>query len=112
MDIIKGDHTCKANPFYWLSVELNCPGSPNYDPSMPRAYKWNDKIMAIACDCRTCVDDLRAIGPTLELCLAATHRVETVMSYLGLQDSTRKRRPASQVPGEGYLDFQLHYRCS
>ena len=100
MEIIKGDHTCKANPFYWSSVEMNCPGSPNYDPSMPRAYKWNDQIMAIACDCRTFVDDLRAIGPTLELCLAATHRVETIMSYLGLQDSTRKRRPASQVPGE------------
>ena len=40
------------------------------------------------------------IGPTRELCHEATHWVETFMSYLGLQDAARKRRPNSQTPGE------------
>ena len=74
---------------------LNCPGSSEYDPTMP-----NSVSNAIACDCKTFVDDLRSIGPTRSLCRATTHPVETMMGYLGLQDATRKRRPDSQHPGE------------
>ena len=51
-------------------------------------------------DCVTFVDDLRTIGACFALVQSATHRVETMMGYLGLQDATRKRRPNSQTPGE------------
>ena len=100
MEIIKGDRLDKNNPFYWSEVRLNCPGSPDYDPSMPRVYKWNDVLGCIAADCVTFVDDLRTIGFTRALVQRATHRVETIMGYLGLQDATRKRRPNSRNPGE------------
>ncbi len=100
MEIIKGDRTEVLNPFHWSRVVLNCPGDPTYDPTMPRVYKWNDRLKAIAGDCKTFVDDLRSVGATKEMCRAVTHRVETMMGYLGLQDATRKRRPDSQAPGE------------
>ncbi len=101
MEIIKGDRRDPRNPFHWTHVVLNCPGGmPSYDPTMPRLYKWNPVSESIAGDCKTFVDDLRSIGPTKALCRAVTHRVETMMGYLVLQDATRKRRPDSQTPGE------------
>jgi hypothetical protein len=45
------------------------------------------------------VDDLRTIGASEELCQEVTHRVASVVNYLGMQDAPRKRRPASQTPG-------------
>ena len=90
MEIILGDHTDPANHFHWSEIQFNCPGSPNYDPSLPRCYKWNDVKKCIAADCVTFVDDLRTIGACFALVQAATHRVETMMGYLGLQDSSGK----------------------
>ena len=100
MEIIKGDRRDPLNPFHWTEVRLNLPGSSEYDPSSPRVYRWNPIALAIACECVTFVDDLRSIGPTVELIYRATHQVETRMGYLGLQDATRKRRPNTQRPGE------------
>ena len=100
MEFIQGDRHDPLNPFHWSKVILNCPGSPTYDPSMPKVYKWNPVALAIACDCKTFVDDSRSIGPTRELVTQATHQMETRMAYLGLQDATRKRRPISRTPGE------------
>jgi hypothetical protein len=53
----------------------------------------------IASDVITYVDDLRTIGASEELCQEVTHRVASVVNYLGMQDAPRKRRPASQTPG-------------
>ena len=100
MEIIKGDRFDPANPFAWDKVILNLPGSESYDPSMPRVYKFNSLLGVISADCKTFMDDSRGIGATRELCHEATHQVETLMSYLGLQDAARKRRPNSQTPGE------------
>ena len=100
MEIIKGDRFDPANPFAWDKVILNLPGSESYDTSMPRVYKFNSLLGVISSDCKTFMDDSRGIGATRELCHEATHRVETLMSYLGLQDAARKRRPNSQTPGE------------
>jgi hypothetical protein len=100
MEMIKGDRTDPDNPFHWSEVHLNCPGAENYDPTMPRVYKWNKALKCIAADCVTFVDDLRTIGATWSLVQRVTHRVETMMGYLGLQDATRKRRPNSRNPGE------------
>ena len=99
-EIIRGDRRDTANPFHWDTVVINCPGDPNYDPSMPRLYKWNSTTGAIAGDCKTFVDDGRPISNSRANCRAVTHQIETMMGYLGLQDATRKRRPDSQAPGE------------
>ena len=64
MELIKGDRTDPNNPFHWSEVKLKCPGSPTYDPSMPRVYKWNEVLGCIAADCVTFVDNLRTIGVT------------------------------------------------
>ena len=100
MEVIKGDRRDPKNPFHWSEVILNCPGSRDYSPSMPRLYKWSDVWVAIAGDAKTFVDDLRSIGCSEEHCQLITHQVETRMGYLGLQDATRKRRPVSPSPGE------------
>ena len=67
---------------------------------MPRVYKWNEVLQSIACDIKVFVDDCRIIGPTMEDTIRATHRLESRMSYLGIQDATRKRRRITQRPGE------------
>jgi hypothetical protein len=46
------------------------------------------------------MDDFRLAGPTEEVTMKCTHRLESRMSYLGIQDATRKRRRITQRPGE------------
>ena len=70
------------------------------DPTLPRVYKWNELSESIACECKFFCDDFRIVGPNESLTKAATHRLETTMSYLGIQDATRKRRRVTQTPGE------------
>ena len=100
MEILKGDRRDPSNPFHWSEVKLNLPGSSCYDPAMPRVFKWNELHKCIATDCKTFMDDLRSIGATRELCSAGTHQIEVYMSYLGLQDATRKKREGARAPGE------------
>ena len=100
MEVIRGNREDKNNPFHWSKVTLNCPGSSDYDPSMPRLYKWSDVWNSIAGDAKTFVDDLRSIGCSEHHCRLITHQVESLMGYLGLQDATRKRRPVTPTPGE------------
>ena len=40
-----------------------------------------------------------------------TQKLETTMSYLGIQDVTRKRRKISQRPGEWTGSIILYKRC-
>ena len=100
MEIVLGNTKEVTNPFRWDSVKMNLPGSEDYNPALPRVTKWNERANAIACDCKFFCDDFRVIGLTKELTKAATHRLETTMSYLGIQDATRKRRAITQTPGE------------
>ena len=100
MEVVVGDRKAVSNPFRWDSVKLNLPGSSSYDPSLPRVYKWNEISNALACECKFFCDDFRVVGPTPLLTKAATHKLETTMAYLGIQDATRKRRRISQTPGE------------
>jgi hypothetical protein len=53
----------------------------------------------MASDVVTYIDDLRTIGASEELCQEVTHRVASVVNYLGMQDAPRKRRAPSQSPG-------------
>ena len=100
MEIVIGDRSERQNPFRWDHVVLNLPGTVTYDPTKPRVYKWNTLSKSIACDCKFFCDDFRVIGPSEATTKRATHKLETTMSYLGIQDATRKRRKISQRPGE------------
>jgi hypothetical protein len=100
VEFVVGDKACPDNPFRWDRVVLNLPGDPDYNPSMPRVYKWNELLKAIAADLYCFMDDFRLAGPTEEQTKRCTHRLESRMSYLGIQDATRKRRPITQRPGE------------
>ena len=100
MEFVMGDKADTENPFRWDSVVLNLPGDPGYDPNMPRVYTWNALLQAISCDVKCFVDDCQIMGPTKASTVLATHRLETRMSYLGIQDATRKRRKITQRPGE------------
>ena len=100
MEIVVGDRKETANPFRWDTVQINLPGAEDYNPSLPRVCKWNETDSVIAADCKFFCDDFRVIGPTKDTTKAATHRLESTMSYLGIQDATRKRRAITQTPGE------------
>jgi hypothetical protein len=47
----------------------------------------------------TFVDDLQPTGPGKRECWEAARRVGSILSWLGLQDASRKRRDSSQTPG-------------
>ena len=98
MEIIRGDRKDEKNPFHWTRVILNCLGDPNYDPTMPWVYKWNPLTHFIAGDCKTFVDSGRTAGPTRVTCCVVTHRIETMMEYLGLQDATHFHFDLTCVP--------------
>ena len=99
MEVVVGDRREASNPFRWDCIKMNLQGDSNYDPTMPRVYKWDELSKSLACECKFCCDDFRVIGPNAKLTRAATHRLETTMSYLGIQDATRKRRKLTQIPG-------------
>ena len=44
MEVVKGEPKVVDNPFRWDRVVVNCPGMKDYDPSMPRLYKWNELL--------------------------------------------------------------------
>ena len=90
----------ECNPFAWTEIKLNLPGTKSYNPVLPHVFKFNSFEQVIASDVKTFMDNSCSIGATCELCKEATHQVEIMMSYLGLQDATQKRRPNSQTPGE------------
>ena len=97
-ETILGDPTDTNNPFQWVDVILNLPGSNDYDPGKPWVYKirLDGKI---ACDIFIYVDDLRPTGPTEETCRAAARRTASILNSRGIQDASRKRRPPSRTPG-------------
>ena len=100
MEMVKGDPKQPGNPFGWNSVILNLPGMETYNPSMPRCYKWNEETQSLATDVHWFMDDFRTCGASEEAVQAGTHKLESMMSYLGIQDATRKRRNHGQHVGE------------
>jgi hypothetical protein len=55
--------------------------------------------MRIASDFVSFVDDVRPTGPSKKECWIAGRRIGSMLSYLGIQDASRKRRDSSQTPG-------------
>jgi hypothetical protein len=97
-EIIQGDYLQEGNIFEWVRVRLNLPGDLDYNPNLP----WVSKVREdgrIAADLFTFVDDLRPTGPGKKNCWRAAQRAGSVLSWLGIQDASRKRRDSSQSPG-------------
>ena len=63
-----------------------------YNPSFPNVYKWDNIPKRIAGDITSYVDDLRAIGFSMEQARLIARRVGSYLQYLGIQDAARKRR--------------------
>jgi hypothetical protein len=97
-EIIRGNPRDTSLPFQYERIVLNMPGEKDYNPGKPWLMKTREDGR-IASDVITYVDDLRTIGASEKLCQEVTHRVASVVNYLGMQDAPRKRRPASQTPG-------------
>jgi hypothetical protein len=98
-EFAKGNRRDKDNPLRWDRVELNLPGDPAYDPTLPRVMKWDESINKIAGDIVAFVDDLRASAHSVERTWAIARQVVSRLQYLGLQDAPRKRRPPVRTPG-------------
>ena len=76
----------------WDSIILNLVGSKEYNPSLPNVYKWDSIAKRIAGDLVAFIDDLRAIGYTLEQAWLIARWIASKLEFLGVQDAPRKRR--------------------
>jgi hypothetical protein len=97
-DIIRGDRFDPSNAFRWDRYLLNLPGTKDYDPSLPRGYKWNDKNNSIAGNFEIYIDDIRSSNSSEEGCVLASRRIASLCNFLGIQDAARKRHFPSQTP--------------
>jgi hypothetical protein len=96
-EVILGDRKDPENPFQWSHIELNLPGTENYDP----ARTWIAKVRIDglnACVLFTFVDDERVVGATQELTWQASSRLADRQAYLGIQDAARKVGLCVQQP--------------
>ena len=96
--VIFGCRFDKKNIFRWARVEINLPGSREYDSSKPWICKVREDGQ-IAVDIHTYVDDLRGTAPSREEAWLASSAMAKGAAFFGLQDAARKRRPPSQTPG-------------
>jgi hypothetical protein len=84
----------ELNPFQWKRVELNLPGTKEYDPCISWITKRREDGR-MACDVFTFVDNKQVVGPSEVLTWQASHALASKQSYLGIQDAARKARPCS-----------------
>lgn len=98
-EVIRGSHLDPTNPFRFDCVQLNIPGQRDYNPALPRVFKWRLADSKIANDFFVYVDDARTTGGTEEECWACSRAVASRYSFLGLQDASQKRRDPSQEAG-------------
>lgn len=97
-EVILGDPKAKNNVFRWDRMQLNLPGSENYNPSKA----WVSKVRvdgSVAADVFTYVDDIRTSAPTIGEAWLASQRTSTTLGFLGIQDAARKRRDPGEETG-------------
>jgi hypothetical protein len=97
-DLIRGNFLDPNNILRWDRYILNLPGTKHYDPSLPRGYKWDDKLGAIAGNYEIYIDDIRSNHSTEEGCTLTSRKISSMCNYLGIQDAARKRHFPSQQP--------------
>jgi hypothetical protein len=98
LEFIRGDRRDPKNPFHWVSVVLNLPGDPHYDPRRPRLARLRQD-RGLASVILYYVDYMRAAAPSESLCWDVMHTVSSRSAYLGIQIATRKTCPLSTSPG-------------
>ena len=91
-EFVRGNEADPKNPLHWSEVKLNLIGNKDYNPSLPNVMKWNGVYQRIAGDIKAFVDDLRAIGWSLDHAWEIAHLIASRLLYLGIQDAPRKRR--------------------
>ena len=91
-EFIRGNRLEKDNPLRWDEIVLNLVGNTDYNPALPHVFKWDSTMKRISGDLVAYVDDLRAIGFSLEAAWAIAQRIASRIQYLGVQDAPRKRR--------------------
>ena len=91
-EFVRGDEKEPRNPLRWDKVILNLFGNKNYNPALPSVIKWNSLAKMMAGDLKAYVDDLRAIGWSLEHAWQIARHVASRLQFLGIQDAARKRR--------------------
>jgi hypothetical protein len=87
------------NIFWWDQVQMNFPGSEQYDPTKPWVSKIWDDDKHIAADVVTFVDDACPSGPTKREAWLAARQTASTLGHLGIQDALRKQRDSSQTTG-------------
>jgi hypothetical protein len=97
-EVANGNQWDVKNALQWEDVVFNLPCSPAYNPLQPWVYRVRqDKSMAGATPAY--VDYLRPVGNSESHCFTVSHHTASRLSYLGIQNATRKTRPPSQQPG-------------
>ena len=91
-EFVRGNEKDLSNPLYWKKVILNLMGNDDYNPGLPNVFKWNDLVDRIAGDIKAYVDDLRAIGWSIDHAWIIARLIASRLQYLGIQDAPRKRR--------------------
>jgi len=92
-----GDPSDPDGAFSWCRIELNLPGMPEYDPSLPRV--WKIRIDGLtAADLKSFFDDIQVYGPTKAIAARALRTIIAGLQWLGMQDAPCKRRAEVQQP--------------
>ena len=81
-----------TNPLGWDDIKLNLIGNKDYNPTYSKVFKWDNHAKQIAGELIAYIDDLRAIGFSLEHAWLIARRVGSYLQFLGIQDAARKRR--------------------
>jgi hypothetical protein len=98
-EYILGNRKDAKNIFRWNHVQMNLPGSRDYDPRLPWVSKIRIEDGLIATDLVIYIDDDRVSGKNKDETDEATRVAMSRLQRLGIQDAPRKRRWASRRPG-------------
>ena len=98
-DCIAGNHLDPTNPFGWIEVRLNLPGSLEYDPSKPWVYWLCSETGCLTSFYGVYIDNIGTRGATEADFRDVTCQVASLVNYLGQQDTLQKRRAPSRTPG-------------
>lgn len=99
IEVVKGDRRDPCNPFQWDQIQLNLPGTTQYDPSKPRLSRLQVDGSTLASLLVSFVNDMRTAVSSEEVCWGAMHAVSYKLAHLGIQVATRKTRPPATNPG-------------
>jgi hypothetical protein len=89
-EVKRGNHLSAHNPYFYKHLRLNLPGSDSYQPSLPWVSKINSITGHFAGNVKTYVNDKRPTGSSYTHCRAVTRHTASTLSYLGMQDTSRK----------------------